>query len=299
MAKEMLGRGYDVTILAHEHQGYHGIPVTNDYEILNHEWDLIIVHGADVISQNIALVNAHQIKSPILYMIIKPSDSLTAINGMKDCAYIGYSTYNDVYHIQRHNHQDKARRVRHGIVVDDWNDHEFVYTPKKMVDPEMISVVSVGGFSPHKGMNELADTFNKHRIPGMRLYLSGYMDQRLAPQESDYVRVFKYLTRSEARDLINQADVYVMNSYEEGFGLVLLEAMLAKVPWIARSGVGAVNDLGRYGTVVNNAEGIMYALEQFKNTRVFSDVDEAREYVLQNHMIRHTCDDIEDILWNG
>ena len=51
MAEEMLKRKHEVTVLAHEHKGdYNGVIASNDYNtILNQPWDLIIVHGGDVI----------------------------------------------------------------------------------------------------------------------------------------------------------------------------------------------------------------------------------------------------------
>ncbi len=72
MAEECVRRGYDVTVLAHEHQGdLNGVKVTNDYNILNQRWNLIVVHGGDVISQNIVHANAYALrKTPVVYMIM-------------------------------------------------------------------------------------------------------------------------------------------------------------------------------------------------------------------------------------
>ena len=86
MAEECQRRGHNVTVLANDHQGdQNGIPVSNDYlEVLNQPWDLIIVHGADVISQNVVIANAHAIQSPILYMIIKPTESNVGLKGLKE-----------------------------------------------------------------------------------------------------------------------------------------------------------------------------------------------------------------------
>ena len=50
MAEEMLGRGHVVAVYSDEHQGdRNGVRVTSARAILQEKWDLIIVHGADVI----------------------------------------------------------------------------------------------------------------------------------------------------------------------------------------------------------------------------------------------------------
>ena len=118
MAEEMLKRKHDVTVLAHEHQGdQNGVKVSNDYNtILNQKWDLIIVHGGDVISQNVIHTYAEQMKSPVLYLIIKPSESEICIQGLKQHRFIGYGTSMDIEHIKKFKQQHKARRVRYGIV---------------------------------------------------------------------------------------------------------------------------------------------------------------------------------------
>jgi hypothetical protein len=115
-----LKRNHDVTVLAHEHKGdQNGVKVSNDYNsILNQKWDLIVVHGGDVISQNIIHANAFAINkhSPVAYMIIKPSNSDVCKNGLKHHRFITYSTSADIDFLKNKNLLNKARRIRHGIV---------------------------------------------------------------------------------------------------------------------------------------------------------------------------------------
>lgn len=284
MAEESHRRGHEVTVLAHEHQGdQNGVTVTNDYQVLSNKWDLIIVHGGDVISQNIVHINAFVIRSPVVYMLIKPSESAACMHGMKYHRYVSYSTSMDIEHIKKHGYFSKARRVRHGIVP------ERTIVPAKKYAKK--TFVSAGGFYPHKAMVPLAEAFEKSGING-ELHLYGY-GEGPRPAQSDKVKVFFGEPKESVMSAIAGADAYIMNSYEEGFGLVLLEAMMNKTPWFARNIAGA-KDMAEYGHTYETEEQLMYHLELMKS--LDTKVDSAYNYVMANHTIVQTVNDIEDIL---
>lgn len=287
MAEEMLRRKHDVTVLAHEHQGdQNGIIVSNDYNtILNQKWDLIIVHGGDVISQNIIHINADKLRSPVLYLIVKPSDSEVCVNGLKHHRFLGYSTSMDIEHLKKHGVSEKGRRVRHGIVPE-------LYFRNVMNKTKTI-FVSAGGFWPHKAMTPLAEAFTKANIPDAELHLYGYGEKHLMPAENDVVKCFFGMDKTEVLLAINAADAYIMNSYEEGFGLVLLEAMMNKTPWYARAIAGA-KDMCYYGTTYNDEQELMELLRNHE--RNDWKIEDAYDYVMANHTIQDTCNDIEDVL---
>jgi glycosyltransferase involved in cell wall biosynthesis len=288
MAEEMLRRKHDVTVLAHEHQGdQNGVIVSNDYNtILNQKWDLIVVHGGDVISQNIVHVNADKLQSPVLYMIIKPSDSEVCVNGLRHHRFLGYSTSMDIEHLKKFGVESKGRRIRHGI------DINSTRVPRNRQDTKKI-FVSAGGFWAHKGMAPLAYDFTKANVPNMELHLYGYGEEHLIPAESHNVKCFYGKEKHEVMQAIANSDGYIMNSFEEGFGLVLLEAMMNKVPWFARDIAGA-HDMCYYGTLYNNEKELINTLRKYKkNDR---KIEDAYNYVMANHTIQDTCNDIEDVL---
>ena len=82
------------------------------------------------------------------------------------------------------------------------------------------------------------------------------------------------------------------NRNEEGFGLVLLEAMMNKTPWYARNIAGA-KDMAEYGNIYNNETELINMLQQ----TTLNKIDEAYEYAMTNHTITQTVNDIEDILF--
>jgi len=286
MAEEMLKRKHDVMVLAHEHQGeYNDVKVSNDYQqVLNQRWDLIIVHGGDVISQNVVHVNADKIQSPVLYLIVKPSESPVCMHGLREHRFLGYSTSMDVEHLKKHNVMDKGRRVRHGIVP-----HK--YQRANLTDKTIF--VSAGGFWPHKAMTPLAEAFTKANIPNAELHLYGYGEEHLMPKETNNVKCFFGRDKTEVLLSISAADAYIMNSYEEGFGLVLLESMMNKVPWYAR-GIAGAKDMCYYGTTYNDEKELMELLRKHKRNN--KKIEDAYNYVMCNHTIQDTCNDIEDVL---
>jgi len=286
MAEEMLKRKHQVTVLAHEHQGnLNGITVSNDYNtLLNQKWDLIIVHGGDVISQNIVHINSDKIQSPVLYLIVKPSDSPTCVQGLNNHRFLGYSTSMDVEHLKKHGVINKGRRIRHGIVPD-------LHLRERNKDKKIF--VSAGGFWPHKAMIPLAETFTKANIPNAELHLYGYGEEQLMPKETDNVKCFFGKDKTEVLLSISAADAYIMNSYEEGFGLVLLESMMNKTPWYARNIAGA-KDMCYHGTVYETEEELIKLLRKHK--RNDKKIEDAYNYVMCNHTIQDTCNDIEDVL---
>jgi glycosyltransferase involved in cell wall biosynthesis len=287
MAEEMLKRKHDVTVLAHEHKGdQNGVTVSNDYNtILNQKWDLIIVHGGDVISQTMIHINADKLQSPVLYLIVKPSESETCLHGLKHHRFLGYSTSMDLDYIKKYNQESKARRVRHGIVPE--------LHVRTIVDKKKTIFVSAGGFWPHKAMTPLAEAFTKAKIPNAELHLYGYGVKELMPADTHNVKCFFGRDKTDVLLAISGADAYIMNSYEEGFGLVLLEAMMNKTPWYARDIAGA-KDMCYYGTTYNDEGELMNLLR--KHHRNEKKILDAYNYVMANHTIQDTCNDIEDVL---
>ena len=289
MAEEAKKRGHNVQVLAHEHQGdYKGISVTNNYGVLGLFWNLIVVHGGDVISQNIVHINAVNIKAPVCYMIIKPSDSAICLHGMKHHPILAYSTTADLDFIKKHGYADKARRIRHGIVVE----QTLVTNPVHNLG----TFISAGGFYPNKCMKELAAAFEKHHIPNTKLNIFGYGMLENAPEGTANVTVHKGASRQDMLNTLASSTGYIMNSSEEGFGLVLLEAMLNQVTWFAKDIAGA-HELADHGVIYKDEEELMRLLTLYQTPEYYSHVIEAKKFVLQNHTIQHTVNDIEDILW--
>lgn len=294
MAEESFRRGHDVTVLAGEHKGdLNGIKVSNDGNILLQHWDLIIVHGGDVNVQNFVLSNAKNIPSKILYMIVLPSTSNVCLQALKDCAYIGCSTKQDWDHCSTYNVLDKAVKIRHGIKLENCIGTNGFKTKYNIPENKKM-FISCGGYWPNKAMIELAKLFENLNLDDSVLVTTGYDNRmNLMPSPSDNVIPLLLDNREDVLSAIKEADCVLMHSYQEGFGLVLLEAMVNKTPWIARKIAGA-NELKDYGQTYSSDIELCQLLKVF--FRHSNTIENAYNYAISNHLISNTIDDIENIL---
>ncbi len=293
MAEETLRRGHQVTVFSGEHKGdLNGVTVTSDANVLLHKWDLIVVHGGDVNVQNFVLSNSHRIPSPILYLIVLPSNSQVCLDAMQSCAYIGCSTKQDWDHCEKNSVMSKAVPIRHGIK---WQD--CLGTPgfkaKHGITKRMF--LSCGGYWPNKAMRELASLFEASGISDAVLVTTGYDNRMdLMPSKSDMVIPMLINDRNEVLSAMYDADCMIMHSRQEGFGLVLLEAMLNQTPWISRNIAGA-NLLGKFGKTYESDAELLSLIRKFD--RAAFDIQAGYEHVTSNHLISNTVDDIEKVLY--
>ena len=292
MAEEALSRGHDVTVLAGEHKGdLNGVKVSSEVSSLINK-DLVIVHGGDVHVQNYVLSMAKNINSSILYLIIKPSESPVCLQALKDVKYIGCSSLEDWNHVQKWKVNNKSVQVRHGISLRDCTGTQGKFKDKYNIPKDKRMFLSCGGYWPNKKMIELADAFRTANLEDSVLVTTGYDNRHnIMPHASENVIPLMVEDPRDIKDAIADADCYVMNSDAEGFGLVLLESMLNKTPWISRNIAGA-KVLAKYGTTYNTEKELVEILRKWRTP----DVSAAHEYVVNNHLIKNTVDDIEKVL---
>jgi len=292
MAEEALSRGHEVTVFAGEHQGdYNSVKVTSDPQILGWPWDLIVVHGGDVGLQNFVLSNATRIPSPILYMLILPSNSDVCVTALKECAYLGWSTPDDINHIRKHGQSNKAKRVRHGIKLNE-SLGKPGFKSKHGITKRMF--LSCGGYWPNKKMRELAEVFKRAELNDAVLVTCGYDNRMdLMPATSNNVVPLLIDDKADVLSAISEADCYLMHSNQEGFGLVILESMLNETPWISRQIAGAAM-LNKFGQTYQTDGQLINLLKSFDP--IVYDLPAAKKYVLDNHTVRSTVDDIESVV---
>lgn len=293
MAEETLGRGHEVAVFTGEHKGdWNGVRVSGDPNILMEKWDLIVVHG-DASAQNIVHMNSHIIPSNILYMIIRPVATEICLRALYNSKYIGCSSLADWDHVKKYNVLDKAVEIRHGIdpkisVGKPGFKEKYGIKTNKMF-------LSAGGFWQNKAFGELVDSFNKSNLTDTTLVLTGYDNRsNLMPAATEFVKPFLIDDRDEVMSAISETSLYILNSYEEGFGLVLLESMLNNTPWAARNIAGAAT-MREYGFIYDTQDQLIEYMKNFNRLGLISS-DETYDYVVNNRMISNTVDDIMRIL---
>ena len=295
MAEECLRRGHEVTVFTGEHQGdLNGVRVTSDSSIFAKPLDLIVVHGGDVGVQDAVLRAIPTLPSPVLYLLIKPSASPVCLEALAQAKYIGCSTLEDWEHVELYGAKDRAVSVRHGIHLARRLGVRGRFREKYGIPMKTPLFLSCGGYWPNKRMKELAETFEAANPDEAVLVITGYDNRmNLMPENSRHVIPMMLEDEQDVANALADADVYIMNSSEEGFGLVLLECMANHTPWIARDIAGA-RLLRDHGTIYQTEEDLLLLLPAYRMN--VKKLEAAYKYVLGNHLIQHTIDDICGIL---
>jgi glycosyltransferase involved in cell wall biosynthesis len=292
LAEETVAQGNDVTVFTGLHNGnLNSVKVTSDVSILKESFDLIVVHGGDVAIQNFVLSNAKNIKSPILYLIILPSDSDVCIKALHDVKYIGCCTEADWKHVEKYNVYNKAKHIpisinpKISVGVSGFKKKYGINTPKMFL--------SSGGFWPHKGMEELCELYLRVPIKDTTLVLTGYQNSDLMPKNTNKIRSILLEDRQEVLNAIFEADLYIMNSTHEGFGLVLLEAVLNKTPWISREIAGA-KEMKNYGQTYTTRQELMKLIYHFDRDE--DKVEKAKQFVLNYYTTSFAVEKILELI---
>ena len=294
MAEETMSRGHTVAVFAGEHMGdHHGVRVSSDPQILMEQWDLIVVHGGDVAVQNFVLERADRLGGPVLYMLILPSHSATCIGALRRAKYVGCSTLADWRYVTSYNARDRSVKVRHGIDAKISLGHPGFRASHGIKTPYMF--LSAGGFWPNKAFEELVEVFKSTQRTDVTLVLTGYDDRyHKMTEDSEFVKSFMVYDRRIMLSALVEADLYILNSYSEGFGLVLLEAMLNMTPWVGREIAGA-ELMREYGVTYKTPKELQAYLQKFTTTPPVQLQDNMK-YVLSSHLVRHTVNDIHAVL---
>jgi glycosyltransferase involved in cell wall biosynthesis len=120
-------------------------------------------------------------------------------------------------------------------------------------------ILYVGSIHVRKGLRYLVDAFCRLRTPGKQLKLVGPLTAATGLENTSLPEgiTFTGPLKGEAlADAYAQADVFVLPSIEDGFGLVMAEALAYGVPVIATDHTGA-EDLfteGKEGYVVPSGD---------------------------------------------
>jgi glycosyltransferase involved in cell wall biosynthesis len=174
------------------------------------------------------------------------------------------------------------------VVIPNWVDVEkFAYRPHAFHDPVTIGLI--GQISPHKGHDDAIEAM-RQLGPGFRLIIAGMgepsyetkLKQKAAGLPVEFAG-FVLLP-----EFFEHIDIVIVPSWEEPFGLVLLEAMSAGIPIVATG----PREIFR-GVLVppRNSRGLANAIQSLSPEEI---VRNAREHVEKNFNIRIIIPQVED-----
>ena len=128
------------------------------------------------------------------------------------------------------------------------------------------NIISVGRFESVKGFEDLIDVFKivvlKNKNVMLNIIGDGSQYKLLENKINDLglqanIRLLGYKNSKELSELYNQSSIYVMTSFSESFGLVLLEAQSHKLPCIAFDSANGAKELiheGLDGYLIENRD---------------------------------------------
>ena len=135
------------------------------------------------------------------------------------------------------------------------------YYPKKVSDLEEKRIISVGRLSEEKGYLDLIDVFSfVHQVyPDWKLDIIGDGNQKENIQKKieeyglkDFIILHGFQNKEYINQLLQKSSVYVMCSYTESFGIVLLEAFSFGIPCVAFDSARGATEI-----ISNNWDGYL------------------------------------------
>jgi len=145
-----------------------------------------------------------------------------------------------------------------GVVAPPGKDHLPIVGKRSPLDPGRVRMLFVGNVLPHKGLDIVIEAMAP--LEGLSLdvvgkaldpdYLSSIESLVRRRELTGRVVLHGYISRDSLQQMMNQADVLVVPSFMEGYGIVYAEALGYGVPVIATTAGGA-------GEVITDDCGIL------------------------------------------
>lgn len=179
------------------------------------------------------------------------------------------------------------------------------FKPETKVNQAFI-VGYVGRLSRDKGINELIDAWKifKSKYKNVQLHLIGPFDDRdvVTNETKNYIEnddtVVHYGLVKDVSSFYNEMNVFILPSYREGFGMVVLEASASGIPVITTRKTGCINAIkenitGIYTDITANAiteslefyyqnpsialqhgkQGVLFVKESFEEKVLFNEIE--------------------------
>lgn len=141
-------------------------------------------------------------------------------------------------------------RPKHSAVIPNWVDlGKFAHTPHNAHTP--VNLGLLGQISPHKGHDDAIEALRKLGN-GYRLIIAGKGDDAYVASLKEKCRglAVEFAGFVEFKEFFETVDILLVPSWEEPFGIVLLESMATGVPVISTAAGGPLGIIrvGRAGS---------------------------------------------------
>ena len=234
------------------------------------------LHGTDI-----TLIGSDRSYSETVALCIEQSDGVTAVSeSLKSDTYRELAITKDIRVIPNFLDCSVHRRI----------DAEPL-RERLIGDPAAKVLIHVSNFRPIKRVTAVVEIFARvcAQMPAHLLMVGDGPDldkaQRLAKERGLEERVHFLGGQDQVRPLLSIADVFLLPSMQESFGLAALEAMACEVPVVASSvgGLPEVIEDGRTGFLLppDDLEGMSRAaLRLLTDARLHGEIREAARQVV-------------------
>ncbi len=185
--------------------------------------------------------------------------------------------------------------------------HSLDYIPEETSQLDCPNIISVGRLSKEKGFVDLVKVFAKvaRDFPDWNLHIVGDGEERETIKQyikeyqlKDRIILYGFKDRKYIAQLLSKSSLYVMTSYEESFGIVLIEAQSFGIPCLAYDCARGAHEIisdGKNGYLVpNRDETLMYdkIKELIENKQLRCDMGQAG----RQNSLQYAVDNIQE-LW--
>jgi glycosyltransferase involved in cell wall biosynthesis len=232
--------------------------------------DVVHVHGYRCLSSYTAILLSHFEGTPIVFTphgIYPPRSHINALlKNAFDYTFgrLMLSLSDRIIALTEHNKQlllqigapeEKITIVPNGITVEEFaKQKKATFNSLKVRGPILLYT---GRIDWNKRIDKIIEAMPLilKRFPSAKLFIAGpdYANYTSALRElaeklkvKHSIQITGSVTREELLDFYSKADVFIMPSSYEGFGLSILEAMGSKIPVIASS-IGGPGDIFTHG----------------------------------------------------
>jgi starch synthase len=164
---------------------------------------------------------------------------------------------------------DKVYKIPYGVSLQK-------FYPVEQPPKDSFEVLFVGQVNYEKGIPYLLQAFSKFSHPNKRLRLVGTVREQIRPYLAEHlpprVEVLGAVPQSELKSIMSSSHVMVLPSIQDGFGMVLGQAMACGCPVISSTNTGGP-DLFTHGiegfeVPIRSADAILERLQQLADDPV-------------------------------
>jgi N-acetyl-alpha-D-glucosaminyl L-malate synthase BshA len=227
------------------------------------------LHGTDI-----TLVGKDMTYRPVVTFSINQSDGVTAVSEyLKKATYEHFDIHNDI------------RVIPNFIDLNRFSLKPKDHFKKAIAPNNEFIMVHTSNFRKVKRTSDVIEIFKRvsERIPSKLLLVGDGQDRAKAEQHCRELEIsenVRFLGKQDAvEEILSVADLFLMPSESESFGLAALEAMACKVPVISSNtgGLpelniqGVTGFLSNVGDVKSMADHAIYMLEDGERLKKFKD----------------------------